>query len=709
MTLRDLAPPFLALFTLCPVPVWPQAAPAPSPSPGEPPTFPTEIERVMVDVVVDDGKGHPVTTLGRDDFSLLEDGAPQTLETFEAVRATESAPDEVEPPPRVATNTRRETQPGSTFVVVFDDLHVSTPSAPRAKAALAAFLRTAVPDGDRVWLIATSGAAWWSATMPGGRGDLLGLLKRLDARWVPDRSPDRIEPWEAMRIDLYHDPMIIAQVAARWKNYEALVPQTGAQSPDGSTASTPYENPQILARAASVHLQDVSRNRNTLALLERALASMAEVPGRKSMVLMSEGFTYDPTLDEFKRVLNASRRSNTALYFVDARGLEGMPESDTAEFGGHIDPLQSATAFFDQPLAAEGAEKLASDSGGFTVRNTNDLQKGLKRIAAESQAYYLLGYHSTNRARDGRFRKIEVKVQRKGVEVRSRKGYFAPQDVAPSHADGGKKKGDPAIQQALDSPADLPDIPLRASAFVFDQVLLGQTKVVVAAELDIRKLAFHGKDGRLLDDVDVLFALAHRESGASFRKDEKVAMKLLPDARAKLARDWYPVVQDFDLAPGRYRARIVMRDRNSGRVGSVTYEFDVPEADRLRLSTPLVSDVLQRTATGQHPVLLLRRSYRPDATLYCEFQVYGATRDKSGTLRVAAGYEIRRTDGAPLLRVEPNLIRPTSLGALSRVFAAPLGGAPPGEYELIVTAKDEVAGTAVAAREPFRIEEQETP
>jgi VWFA-related protein len=703
---RDAKPLLLALLSLGPASAWARQAP----TQGESPTFPTEIERVMVDVVVEDGKDRPVTTLGRDDFRLLEDGTPQTLETFEVVRVPEATPAATEAPRRVATNAPGEAQPGSTFVVVFDDLHISVASAPRAKAAIAAFLKTAAPDGDRVWLVATSGAAWWSETMPDGRDDLLRLLKRLDARWVPDRSPDRIEPWEAMRIDLYHDPIIIGQVTARWKTYEALQPQSGAQSPDGSSPSTTYENPQILARAASVHLQDVSRNRNTLALLERALDSMAAVPGRKSMVLMSEGFTYDPTLDEFKRVLNASRRSNTALYFIDARGLEGMPDSDTAEFGGHIDSLQTAASLFDQPLAAEGADKLAGDSGGFTVRNTNDLQKGLTRIASESRAYYLLGYHSTNHARDGRFRKIEVDVRRKGVDVRARKGYFAPLDASRTSAREPKQKGDPALQRALDSPADLAEIPLRASAFVFDQVLLGQAKVVVAAELDIRKLAFQERDGRLLDDVDVLFALAHRESGASFRKDERVAMKLLPEAPAKLARDWYPVSEDFDLAPGRYRARVVMRDRNNGHVGSVTSEFDVPEGDRLRLSTPLIGDVLQKTDRGQHPPLLLRRTYRPGAMLFCEYQVYGATRDATGVPRVAAGYEIRRSDGGTVIaRVEPNLIRPTSLGALSRLFAAPLAGASPGAYELTVSATDEVAGTTVEAREPFVIEGPEAP
>ena len=120
----------------------------------------------------------------------------------------------------------------------------------------------------------------------------------------------------------------------------------------------------------------------------------------------------------------------------------------------------------------EGAESLAADSGGFTVRNSNDLAAGLKRIADETRAYYLIGYNPTNTAHDGAFRKIEVKVRgRRGLEVRARKGYYAPSDPA-RRARRPRPGTDPVFQAALDSPYELEDIPLRMTHVVREETTL---------------------------------------------------------------------------------------------------------------------------------------------------------------------------------------------------------------------------------------------
>ena len=127
-------------------------------------------------------------------------------------------------------------------------------------------------------------------------------------------------------------------------------------------------------------------------------------------------------------MVQAARRSNVAIYFLDTRGLTGMSIYNTAEFGPALDTQDLGAAFTENLEASEGSESIASDSGGFSVKNTNDLSKGIQRIASESRNYYLVGYVSQNAARDGKFRKISVKVARKDVQVRARKGYYAPQD-----------------------------------------------------------------------------------------------------------------------------------------------------------------------------------------------------------------------------------------------------------------------------------------
>src|SRR5262249_41288634 len=152
----------------------------------------------------------------------------------------------------------------------------------------------------------------------------------------------------------------------------------------------------------------------TLEVVERALLSLLGSKGRKSMILVSEGFIFDPNMDEFKRVKEASRRANVAVYFLDTRGLGGLSVYATAQFGPPIAEQDIGAGFMENLEASEGAESISADSGGFTVRNTNDLAKGIKRIADESRSYYLLGYNPTNTARDGTFRKIQVKLDGKG-------------------------------------------------------------------------------------------------------------------------------------------------------------------------------------------------------------------------------------------------------------------------------------------------------
>src|SRR3989441_5702318 len=334
--------------------------------------------------------------------------------------------------------------------------------AQRAKAAVADFLKTGTREGDRVTLVATGGSAWWSTRMEAGRDELIELVKRLDGRYIPDTSPERMSDYEAMRIHIFRDPQVSARVSRRYETYgaTAALQRQSQQNSDIQTGEDPY----VSGRAAEVYFQATSRNRITLEVLERTLNALAPAKGRKSLILVSEGFIYDPNMDEFKKVVQASRRSNAALYFLDTRGLEGMPEALTAEFGPMIDERDIGAAFSETIEAAEGSESLASDSGGFAVRNTNDLSKGIRRIADESQAYYLLGYSPTNVKRDGRFRKIQVKVPAgKGYQVRARKGYYAPLEGKNALQ---RKPGatDPDIQSALDSPFDVAEIPIRMTA-----------------------------------------------------------------------------------------------------------------------------------------------------------------------------------------------------------------------------------------------------
>ena len=269
-----------------------------------------------------------------------------------------------------------------------------------------------------------------------------------------------------------------------------------------------------------------------------------------------------------------------------------------------------------------------------------------------------------------------------------------------------QSKRDPAIGHALDSPFEISDVPLRVSSFVFDEVALDQMSVQIAVEIDVKGLEFKEEADRSTDALAFLIEAQHRETGEYYRYDQKIEMTLLPETRQKLERSGYPVTREFTLPQGAYQVKVVVRDLNSGKVGSVVHEFEVPKAGALRVSTPVLSNTLEKGEDGsRRPVLQVQRAFATDSTLYCQYSVYGAAKEETGSLmpRVTAGYEIRRTDGAVFKRSAPTPINPTSVGALLRLNGIALRGAVPGEYELVLTVKDELAGQSVEVREPFEI------
>jgi hypothetical protein len=297
-----------------------------------------------------------------------------------------------------------------------------------------------------------------------------------------------------------------------------------------------------------------------------------------------------------------------------------------------------------------------------------------------------------------------VPPRAKGLSVRARRGYYAP--LEGEAAEKAKPRTDPAIAYALDSPFEIPDVPLRVSSYVFDEVSLNQMSVQLAVEIDVRGLAFGQEADRSTDALAFLIEAQHRETGEYYRYDQKIEMSLLPETRRKLERTWYAVAREFTLPAGGYQAKIVVRDLNSGRVGSVVHEFEVPAAGTLRVSTPVLSDTLEAATDGsRRPVLQVRRAFATDSTLYCQYSVYGAKKEEAESLmpRVTAGYEIRRTDGAVFKHSPPTPINPTSVGALLRLNGIALRGASPGRYELVLTVRDELAGRTVEVREPFAI------
>ena len=335
-------------------------------------------------------------------------------------------------------------------------------------------------------------------------------------------------------------------------------------------------------------------------------------------------------------------------------------------------------------FAAAGPESLALDSGGLVVHNTNDPTKGMTDIAEGSRVHYVLGYHPTNAARDGTYRTIEVRVERRGLKVRARKGYHAPLE-GESYAARGATSEDPWYQPALDSPFPVTDVPLRVAAYTFEESPPGSVRTTLATEVDIRDLGSRASEDSP-EDFDVMLLVGDPEHGRVMRQEVTVRLTWHPETRREREARWLPVLRDVELAPGAYRARIVVRDRGSGRIGSVDHRFEVPTLGGLRASSVVVTDTLEPKpdgATSQlEPRIVARRAFPAGAVLFVHYDVYGAAKDPgTGRPRVFTGLEIRRRDGTVLGRGELVPITPSPDGRLSRTSDVRLA-APPGTYDL---------------------------
>ena len=232
---------------------------------------------------------------------------------------------------------------------------------------------------------------------------------------------------------------------------------------------------------------------------------------------------------------------------------------------------------------------------------------------------------------------------------------------------------------------------------------------IVATDVDLRDFAFE-EQGRARSSTrwSSCWWSPHLQSGEFFRFDQKIDMKLLPATRERLGKTWFPVLREFELAPGAYQAKIVVRDGNNQRIGTVMHEFNVPDLTRLRTSSIVLKrHACSRTrpASARAPRWWCGGRSLPDATLYAQFEVYGAAKEKgSGMPKVVAGYQIRRQDGTVLTKVAPTQILPTSLGKLSRLVGTGLGDAAPGAYEFVLELRDEIGGGSVEIHEPFTVD-----
>ena len=338
-------------------------------------TFRAGVDYVEIDAVVTDRQGAFVRNLTKSDFQVLEDGKPQTVSVFNLVDATN--PSISEHPDDLGSRQSNRSQ-GRLYVIVLDDLHTPSLRTTQVKRAARLFIEEHLSAIDVAAVVTTSGRSNASQELT---GDKQLLLRAVDG-------------FLGQRL---------------WRGHELLDAERGFN-----------------ARIAMSTLRDVA-------------GRMGELHGRrKALLFISEGIDYDiydvfdardATIvrDEVKGAIAAATRSNVSIYSVDPRGLTSLADEDIER--GKSSPSIGPGSSSERLRLAQDSLRILSDmTGGFAAVNSNDFAGIFERIVRDNSIYYLLGFNPANDKRDGRFRKIDVRVARDGVMVRARKGYALPRE-----------------------------------------------------------------------------------------------------------------------------------------------------------------------------------------------------------------------------------------------------------------------------------------
>lgn len=707
-----------------------------SQEPNPVPVFPSRVQLVTVDAVVLDKTGRPVHGLTREDFALTEDGKPQEIATFEAFEFPDHAEEEPAPTSIVATNLRPPRAAGRAFVLLVDDLGLTVQNMSPLVKALARFLEGAFGDGDEVTLATTSGSRWWSIRFVEGRQDLLVLLERLQARKLPEPASEYLSEWEAYRIN----------------NFDGIEGGGGGTSRPGAAAAPPVvvpgtdltgrvvrrwteagtcapEAPGLCAQMVGMRARERDsmrrdRTRAVIAGVERAVFSFTGVRGRKELLFFSEGFLDDKELPSVRQVAGICREANVVVNFIDARGLIGSLEEATAAFaGGPPRPQEVGLIELERTrFEIDGSTALAEDTGGLAITSSNDLAAGARRIVDMARAYYLLGYYPPEGKGPRDWRQVKVEVKHPEMRVRARKGYtLRPEGTAETslitkrskrRTDGTARRGPSGVDaslplevaRALLNAHDAEGIPLRAMAYVFDERKPGLARVLVAIEADGKALDFAVSGDKRQARLSLVTAAVNRDSGLASRSDQTIAISIAAPQHPK----WSVYTSELDLPPGATQVRVVARDEKSGRIGAVSLRFEVPPLGGLRLSTPILADEVEpapKESGRLLPVIGAHRTFNATGRLYCQYQVFGASKDPTdGVPKVDASYTLRRAAGTEIRRAAPSPIAVAPGGPVMRLIGLSVDGLPDGDYELVLQVLDETSGRSVEHAERFRLE-----
>lgn len=549
---------------------------------------------IQIDMTATDPRGRIVTDLRPDEVEIYENGKKQKITGFNFVSATRNTQAALradrEPTAGMQPPVRPE-QVRRTIALVVDDLSLSHESTAFAKKALRSFVDEQMDDGDLVAIIRSGAGIGSLQQFTSDKRILHAAIEKI--KWNPLGTGGvtpfaRVERFSLDAVTIPKDMGLSEEDAAEERNrLNAFNDLRGSAFAVG-----------------------------TLGTLRFVVTGMSELPGRKSVLMFSDGFRLfqrdrDGTprsgivMDQMRRLVDLANRASIVFYSVDPRGLTvtGLTAADDTKLlsaEGLRDVVNTRTDKLFETQA--GLNFLARETGGFSLFDQNDLNRGLGRVL-EDQSYYLLAYEpdeKTFNPATQKFNQIEVRILRKGVEARYRRGFFNNADRPRSgHVAGrvGSPQGD--LLAALYSPFSQNDIGLRLNA-LFGSADRRNSFVRSLLHIDARDLTFtDGPDGSKKAAFDILAISFGADGQLVDQIGRTYELAVPPDAYPKFMADGFVYHFQFPVKkPGAFQYRVALRDKQSDRIGTASQFIEVPDLTKNRLT--LSGIVLERLTAADY-------------------------------------------------------------------------------------------------------------
>jgi VWFA-related protein len=652
-------------------------------------------ELVLTNVVARDTKtGEVVQGLKQSDFSIYENGKQQHIDTFDFESVDKATPlNEATvsglaagangPGSKAVVVAKPEDLRNHRLIVMFFDLTSMQPEdLDRSVSAAQDFLRSKMQPADLVALVS------------------LGDTLKVDQDFTTDKSALINE------VGVYN--------GTEGEGF-ALGATANSNQVEDTTGYTPDES----------EYNDINTDRELFAL--RAVSkSLEKITEKKSLLYFSGGIQRDGIENQasLRAAINAAVRANLAIYSVDTRGLQAISPLGDASTGS----LRGTGAYNGGALlnnmnanfaTQEVMATLSSDTGGKAFFDSNDFAPAFAQVERDTSAYYAIGFRSTNPARDGRYRKLTIKINRSGIKLEYRPGYYAPADF--QHSGHEDRERELEEQLASDLPATDIAVYMDALYFRLDENRFFVPVSVIVPGSQIPFVKGGDKDKATLDIIGSVIDEVKRPIGHA---RETVKLNLDPSLQARQKNIEYTT--SFDLPPGKYQVKFVVRENQTGRMGSFVADITLPDMKRfpLKMSSIVLASMRQPSKKqsplvrgGEEYVPNISHVFRQDQHLYLLYEIYSPAHEKAaaeapkGTkpgINLLSSLELiqgsTKVYETPL--VQARAINVEGRDAVAIELDVPLAGLKTGQYVCQLNVIDDAGGSfafprfALLLREP---------